>query len=1365
MKQKLLLFFIGICIAFFATDRLNAQCTVISPDYLEDFTSIPPECWDSADNGDATTGPTDFGSGLWGTDGFLNNGNSGAYRINLWQGVKSDWILSPEFDLSGGPFQVDFDFGIMQYASSTEAGTLGSDDQVQLLITADSGATWDILLTYDSNSVVPVTGEHPIVDLSAYSGQTVQIGFLGSEGTVDDTNDTDVFVDNFRVRSVVTCFEPIEISTTQGIGSAQVSWTETGTATSWNIEYGLAGFTLGTGTLISYVSSNPYILTGLVLDTNYDVYVQSICGPEDESSWSLPHQFSFGYCESNPTSNDGEGVTNVTIGTTDFPSLGDLTYENHTTNVVNVFQGINNTVTIDFGHSFTYGTNIWIDFNDNLEFETNELVFQGESEGVNNPHTLDASFVMPTTATLGEHRMRIGTADLLQQIPDPCFNGDWAVTLDFTVNIEQLNCTAPEADYAVVIDCDTDAFFIDVSVTSLGDASSLEISNTLNDETILVTTTDTYQAGPFPFLSSVKAIVINVQDNNCTIQSEYYEILGCPPPNDECEFATVATVNEALTCDALTSGTILAATVSSMPNSNCNVTPSADVWYSFTSTSEIHSISIINIEGGTFDIDHALYEGSCDTLTELYCATTTSSSTPNLIIGNTYFLRVFTSADQPETSTFDLCIRETQTNFICENATPFCSDGNGFVTSNVTDVPSVGTVACLGSTPNPLWNILEIDDSGDIQIEINQIGNSGVGLDVDFALFGPFETLAGACSEIIFVDCPTCPNNTNDPNFYPYGNIVDCSFSTSSVENFTIINAQADEIYLLLTTNYSGIEGTVSLNQTNFGEENSGSLKADFEIDLGPDQNLCDVDSYVLDASTQYGDTYEWYFDGFIIPNEENPTLTVTESGNYGVIVFNDLCASEYYEEITVTFSDCDDVGIINVTAFYDGNANTVLDANELYFSNGYFTYEANNDGVINTVDSSTGTFTIASYDETDTFDINYYFYNEYTDCYDASTISFQDVSVMLGENATVEFPIVNEQSCEDIAVYVINQQAPRPGFTHTNFLVIKNLGVVESSGTVSYTLDEDLILYSTSTGSNYTVTPNATGFSLDFVNLLPEQTISVVISLQTPASLEIGEIVTNTAIYTTSTNDLVSENNESSITEEVIGSYDPNDKMESHGKDILFDDFAVSDEYLYYTIRFQNVGTAEAINVRIEDILDEQLDASTFQMLRSSHDYIVTRTANNLEWNFDNINLPAEQDDADGSNGFVYFKIKPNAGYAIGDVIENSASIYFDFNAPIITNTFQTEFVETLSVTSFESVNFTIYPNPAKDEVTIQLANSNFETGKVNIYNIQGKAILKQITLEENTSVIDISSLESGLYFVELTIGNTSTVQKLIVN
>ncbi|WP_299098107.1 fibronectin type III domain-containing protein, partial [uncultured Winogradskyella sp.] len=276
-------------------------CDVFVPDYLQQFDTIIPDCWDEADSGDATTGPGDLGAGAWAADGFLNDGFTGAYKINLWQANKSDWILSPQFDLTGGPFQVEFDFGIMQFGSSTNAGTLGSDDTVQLLITNDAGATWTTLLTYDNTSAVPATGAHPVVTLEAYVGQTVQFGILASEGSVDDTEDNDVFVDNFRVRGIPTCPEPTDLTSNNlSLTSTEVGWTETGTADTWNIEYGPDGFTPGTGTLVTGVTTNPFALTGLTSDTSYDFYVQAECDPTNLSSFSGPGSFYTGYCQSEP---------------------------------------------------------------------------------------------------------------------------------------------------------------------------------------------------------------------------------------------------------------------------------------------------------------------------------------------------------------------------------------------------------------------------------------------------------------------------------------------------------------------------------------------------------------------------------------------------------------------------------------------------------------------------------------------------------------------------------------------------------------------------------------------------------------------------------------------------------------------------------------------------------------------------------------------------------------------------------------------------------------------------------------------------------------------------------------------------------
>lgn len=539
---------------------------------------------------------------------------------------------------------------------------------------------------------------------------------------------------------------------------------------------------------------------------------------------------------------------------------------------------------------------------------------------------------------------------------------------------------------------------------------------------------------------------------------------------------------------------------------------------------------------------------------------------------------------------------------------------------------------------------------------------------------------------------------------------------------------------------------------------NSGGTEVNFD-----EITIVDSDGSIMNPNEPYGNAGN--FSG----------LTYTSSGSSIAVLFDSdgsvscqsgsgCCTEEFNFDVFCAST----VGFIQVNAFVDTNTNTIFDTNELNFSNGYFTYEMNNDGNINTVNSSTGNFQIISANSTDTYDITFNLYEESAGCYDVTIPMFNGISVATGDTVTVDFPVIEEQSCEDLAVYLINYWTPpRPGFTHENHMILENLGFTTiSSGTVEFVTDPQLIFNGvTSVNPNYTITNTGTGFTVDFVNLQPGDFEDIEISLTCPATVELDEIVTNSATYITDSNDLVASNNYSTLSELVVGSWDPNDKMEAHGPRILYDNFVVSDEYLYYTVRFQNLGTFAATFVRIEDQLNNQLDETTFQMLRSSHDYVVTRTENNLEWYFDNINLPAEQDDAEGSQGFVYFRIKPKPGYAIGDIIPNTAAIYFDFNAPVITNRFDSEFVEeSLSVLDVDFISFDMYPNPAKDKITIEMSASNFGIADINIYDLQGKLILEETISEANSVDIDISDLQSGMYFVKLNTNKKTLVKKLII-
>ncbi|MEW4922564.1 T9SS type A sorting domain-containing protein [Algibacter sp. 2305UL17-15] len=365
-----------------------------------------------------------------------------------------------------------------------------------------------------------------------------------------------------------------------------------------------------------------------------------------------------------------------------------------------------------------------------------------------------------------------------------------------------------------------------------------------------------------------------------------------------------------------------------------------------------------------------------------------------------------------------------------------------------------------------------------------------------------------------------------------------------------------------------------------------------------------------------------------------------------------------------------------------------------------------------------------------------------------------------------VEMNLVVQENCSDITVYLTSQAPPRPGFDYINYLEIRNLSSsLNVSGSVEFIHDASTSFINVSgVDSGNTITNTSTGFILNFNNLEKGEKETIAVRMNLPVSTDLGTLITNSATY--STNDSNIYNNVSELSEVVIGSYDPNDILESHGPEILHSSFGSSD-YLYYTIRFQNVGTADAINVSIDNTLDSRLDKSTIQMLSSSHSNVFTRTDNQLNWQFDDIHLPSEDMDEPNSHGYVYYKIKPMAGYNVGDIIPNTAEIYFDFNPAVITNTFETEFITTLSNTDFKDFEFSMFPNPAKNTVELKFNKLNNNNNNIHtaIYDIQGKLILNSDNQLKNSNIkLDVSALKSGIYFLKVTDGMYKLTQKLII-
>ncbi len=78
----------------------------------------------------------------------------------------------------------------------------------------------------------------------------------------------------------------------------------------------------------------------------------------------------------------------------------------------------------------------------------------------------------------------------------------------------------------------------------------------------------------------------------------------------------------------------------------------------------------------------------------------------------------------------------------------------------------------------------------------------------------------------------------------------------------------------------------------------------------------------------------------------------------------------------------------------------------------------------------------------------------------------------------------------------------------------------------------------------------------------------------------------------------------------------------------------------------------------------------------------------------------------------------------------------------------------------------FELYPNPAVDQVRMVFA-ANAERSQVDIFDLTGKLVLTRnfaVNRGLSTLDMDISALESGVYFISLTSGSERVTQKLVV-
>ncbi|MFN3753140.1 T9SS type A sorting domain-containing protein [Flavobacterium sp.] len=510
---------------------------------------------------------------------------------------------------------------------------------------------------------------------------------------------------------------------------------------------------------------------------------------------------------------------------------------------------------------------------------------------------------------------------------------------------------------------------------------------------------------------------------------------------------------------------------------------------------------------------------------------------------------------------------------------------------------------------------------------------------------------------------------------------------------------------------------------------------------------------------------------------QTNPyTVTGLNSNTCYAFYVRSICAnapvtgdnSPWAGPLTFCTIDCTNNGLcpesLNLVAFLDSNNNGVKDLGEIDFNDGQFEYQINNSGTPLYGYPNAGNFYIFDSNPTNTYDLSFVVNSNYTSYFNSGS-NYTNITLPTGSGSNVYyFPITQLQVLNDLEVQLIPSGAPRPGFTYFNTISYKNKGTQTiNSGMVSFTKSPVVSIVNISqSGTNST----ASGFNYTFSNLAPNEQRYIYVQMQVPTipTVSLGDVLTNSAAIEPIAADHFPNNNNASLSQIIIGSYDPNDKAESHGGQIVFEDFTAND-YLYYTIRFENTGTANAEFIRVEDVLHADLNENTFEMLNASHTVNTRREGNQLTWHFFDINLPPSSININDGHGYVYFRIKPKAGYAIGDIIPNTASIFFDYNPPIVTNTFNTEFVETLGTDTFEANTILMYPNPASQLLTVSVTNAAENLKEIIFYDIIGKRIKTISSLSDHQTIIDLSDLSKGVYLLEINTGNNfKTIKKLVV-
>jgi hypothetical protein len=439
----------------------------------------------------------------------------------------------------------------------------------------------------------------------------------------------------------------------------------------------------------------------------------------------------------------------------------------------------------------------------------------------------------------------------------------------------------------------------------------------------------------------------------------------------------------------------------------------------------------------------------------------------------------------------------------------------------------------------------------------------------------------------------------------------------------------------------------------------------------------------------------------------------------------------------------------VSGNVYFDVNGNHVRDDDDVPFGDfvsiisdplSDFTF-TNAEGDYSMIFSdSIGTYTIAPNDDVMywevTSDSTYYTININEDYVARENLDFGFTPI----------EVVEELDCDLVHGF------PRCGREVSYWATIENTGTTIPSGKVVLELDPKLE-YVSSEIEPESVVGNTITWTYD--DLLFYETLTFPLRVQYPVPDDVGETVTN--ILTSTIEIAATEvfSCEHVQADTILCSFDPNDKAVFPAGIDAEGYIPMTTESLDYLIRFQNTGNDTAFVVEIEDQLSAHLDWSSLDIKSSSHDMAVhVSELGVVQFSFEDIYLPDSIVDEPSSHGYVKYTINLKEGLAEGTVIENTADIYFDFNAAITTNTTTNTLAlwASLDENSVNNNAISFYPNPVHSILTITHQEWAHDAAyHVKVYNLLGEIVYQSGAVHQETYAVNMNAFDKGVYLVSV--------------